>query len=625
MKSRRNIRNNRNRSIRISKKVAGMFPNNNTIQGEVALRGEVALSGPVLDDILVEKTEKGISIEELIRLIDLGTDIDARNKKGNTPLHLTLEKGHTEVAKTLIENGAAIDARDKKGNTPLHYALLYGHTEVAMTMIDKGADVNARNRNSRYSYQHTPLHLACIYGHIEVAGALIAKGAAIDARDSNQQTPLLLTAQKDYTDEVKYLIDAKADVNAKDHNGNTPLHWTCRNGNTELSQKLIKNGADMNIQNAQGYTPLNIIDPNDYQQYGFPKDEKVIGENTKRLEKKGIYELIRYNEVRVPIMIIPKGTILFRTIGPGLDDFCGIPKETPNEYCLHKNHNVFFYPYPGYFIPNPKEGRKKFKIFVVEKTLKLVNLIYPSYLSREVRINSNSKYDFLENCNFVEKAFCGNKVGRQYDPCLSREFLEQNKDIAGIIALSGGDTKVHRDNYPALNKYSLFHHDVRGEIGVPELILYPKQNRIMEDTTWDQNDCMKELNNFSYLINDDDYGMEIMTALLDPKGYTINHPSSPFTQETVEKIHVTLYNPLKMYVVWEYLEEKYKKDCTPINWSANSKLTQFQSDINNLNKGLYNTMVTTFRKFKDGNRSGGKRNKTRKKRNKERNKERNKI
>ena len=87
-------------------------------------------------------------------------------------------------------------------------------------------------------------------------------------------------------------------------------------------------------------------------------------------------------------------------------------------------------------------------------------------------------------------------------------------------------------------------------------------------------------------------------------------------------IHVTIYSPLKMYVVWEYLEEKYKKDCIPIILDANSKLTQFQSDVNKLNEILYKRLFTTYDQFlalkmwKTGRGGKSKKNKTRKKSNK---------
>ena len=129
-----------------------------------------------------------------------------------------------------------------------------------------------------------------------------------------------------------------------------------------------------------------------------------------------------------------------------------------------------------------------------------------------------------------------------------------------MICLAELDTYTHKKKYTNLNKYSLLHRDVRGDMGVPELILYPKQKRQISDKYWSEQECvegMREgMRNYSYLIDTTDYQENIMESLLNPKGYNIQRRGiqSPFTQTKYDTIHVTLYNPLKMYVVWEYLE-----------------------------------------------------------------------
>ena len=170
-------------------------------------------------------------------------------------------------------------------------------------------------------------------------------------------------------------------------------------------------------------------------------------------------------------------------------------------------------------------------------------------------------------------------------------------------------SKEHDDKYQALNNYSLFHSDVTFHEGVPEIVLYPKQERMLEERIWNIKDCQEKPNNFLHLFDSLDHTIDIMELLLSPKGYEVDRTSSNklFVQQEFDRLHVTIYNPLKMYVLWEYLPKEYKKDCVPINWSAKSKLSQFQSDINKLNEGLYKT---NFQKFIFGGKS--KKKKTRK-------------
>ena len=49
----------------------------------------------------------------------------------------------------------------------------------------------------------------------------------------------------------------------------------------------------------------------------------------------------------------------------------------------------------------------------------------------------------------------------------------------------------------------------------------------------------------------------------------------------------------------------YKKDCIPLSWSADSKLSQFQSDINKLNKELYKYHFVTVDQMKKTSVEGG--------------------
>ena len=69
----------------------------------------------------MEAAEKGDS-EALQSLIDNGARVDATNKYGSTPLHLSAQNGHVDVSRLLIDKGARVDATNKYGTTPLHAA-----------------------------------------------------------------------------------------------------------------------------------------------------------------------------------------------------------------------------------------------------------------------------------------------------------------------------------------------------------------------------------------------------------------------------------------------------------------------------------------------------------------------
>ena len=63
--------------------------------------------------------------------------------------------GKIEGVKRHIAAGTDLNAKDEWGTTPLRYAAIEGHKEVVELLIVKGADVNPKGK-----YGNTPLDLA---------------------------------------------------------------------------------------------------------------------------------------------------------------------------------------------------------------------------------------------------------------------------------------------------------------------------------------------------------------------------------------------------------------------------------------------------------------------------------
>ena len=59
-------------------------------------------------------------------------------------LHAAFDE-NIEAAKQAIAAGTDVNAKNDGGYTPLHYAAFNGHKEIAELLIAKGADVNAKD------------------------------------------------------------------------------------------------------------------------------------------------------------------------------------------------------------------------------------------------------------------------------------------------------------------------------------------------------------------------------------------------------------------------------------------------------------------------------------------------
>ena len=69
-------------------------------------------------------------------------------------LHFAASSGHVEVVTALLDVGVDIEARDKCGWTALRFAASSGHVEVVTALLDAGADPKAKNSDGQIPFDH---------------------------------------------------------------------------------------------------------------------------------------------------------------------------------------------------------------------------------------------------------------------------------------------------------------------------------------------------------------------------------------------------------------------------------------------------------------------------------------
>jgi len=224
-------------------------------------------------DISIHSAAYDENIEAVKQHLAAGTDVNAKDKRGLTPLHWASLIGHKEAVELLISKGADVNAKIDDGRTPLDFAIKRkpeiadllrkhggkngtihsaaggGDIEAVKDFLAAGTDVNAKQKNGL-----APLHHAAEEGHKEIVELLIAQGADVTAKNKYGSTPLHRAAVGGSREVVETLINKGADVNAKNEDGRTALSYV---KTKELAELLITKGADVNATDGGGYTKLD--------------------------------------------------------------------------------------------------------------------------------------------------------------------------------------------------------------------------------------------------------------------------------------------------------------------------------------------------------------------------------
>ncbi|XP_066927679.1 BRCA1-associated RING domain protein 1-like isoform X1 [Clytia hemisphaerica] len=127
--------------------------------------------------------------------------LEKKNMKGETPLHVACIKGDSDRVKELLELGAKPNTKDFAGWTPLHEACNHGFTEVVELLLQHGAYVDDVAGDD----METPLHDAVSNNHIDVVKCLLkTANAPIGTRNGQGLLP------KDCctTDEMRKLFES---------------------------------------------------------------------------------------------------------------------------------------------------------------------------------------------------------------------------------------------------------------------------------------------------------------------------------------------------------------------------------------------------------------------------------
>ncbi|MBL0265779.1 MAG: ankyrin repeat domain-containing protein [Leptospiraceae bacterium] len=143
-------------------------------------------------------------------ILDSNNEINNSSSQDNldSPLHDAAIEGNLEMVKLLISKRTDINKRNKYGNTPLHYASIAGHLEIVKYLLSNGAN-NLKSNSGK-----TPLDFARDKEHVEIVSALTAW------KVSNTTKKIIINKKKEANDLKKEASNddkiAKIETNSSD-------------------------------------------------------------------------------------------------------------------------------------------------------------------------------------------------------------------------------------------------------------------------------------------------------------------------------------------------------------------------------------------------------------------------
>jgi len=113
-------------------------------------------------------------------LLQRGADPNIRNKKGRTPLQVSITLSDIDSVEALIKRGASVNVSDRQGETPLISAVHQRNQAMIKLLLEKGADPDHNDNSGRSARNYVEL--------MNDNERILAEFAAADEERTNKGT-----------------------------------------------------------------------------------------------------------------------------------------------------------------------------------------------------------------------------------------------------------------------------------------------------------------------------------------------------------------------------------------------------------------------------------------------------
>ncbi|XP_045495167.1 serine/threonine-protein phosphatase 6 regulatory ankyrin repeat subunit B [Colias croceus] len=280
------------------------------------------------------------------RLIELGSDVGARNNDNYNVLHISAMYSREDIVKLLLSKrgvdpfatggsrqqtavhlvssrqtgtatsilralltAAGKDIRlrpDGRGKVPLLLAVEAGNQSMVRELLSAQT---AEQLKASTPAGDTALHLAARRKDVDMARILVDYGAAVDAVNGSGQTALHIAAAEGDEPLVKYFYGVRANAAIADNEDRTPMHLAAENGHAAIIELLAdKFKASIFERTKDGSTLMHIASLNGHADCAMMLFKKGVYLHMPNKDgARSIHTAARYGHVGIINTLLQKG------------------------------------------------------------------------------------------------------------------------------------------------------------------------------------------------------------------------------------------------------------------------------------------------------------------------------
>nr|CAI5857375.1 unnamed protein product [Callosobruchus analis] len=272
----------------------------------VAQAGEDANTHPLagVSDITTGMTPLMYAVKDnrtslIDKMIDLGSDVGARNNDNYNVLHISAMYSREDVVKLLLtKKGVDVYSTGGKGKIPLLLAVEAGNQSMCRELL---STLTSEQLKAASANGDTALHLAVRRKDIDMVRILVDYGTSVDIRNGEGQTPLHIAAAEGDEILVKYFYGVRASASVTDNQDRTPMHLAAENGHANIIELLAdKFKASIFERTKDGSTLMHIASLNGHADCAMMLFKKGDG-------ARSIHTAARYGHVGIINTLLQKG------------------------------------------------------------------------------------------------------------------------------------------------------------------------------------------------------------------------------------------------------------------------------------------------------------------------------